>query len=368
MKRLLPAFLPALLTGAAVSGCVVFAEPEFSEATAVESVLSRMTAAESMLSEVTAAESVISEVTAAESAISGMTAAESVISGMTADGSPQMTADAGISYLGPEGTYTEEAARFFFPDASVFIPKSTVPEAIADVVEGRAAYAVIPQENTLGGAVTNYVDALIAEEQVSVAGEIILPISQTLMGVPGAELGDIRLVCSHAQGLAQSETWRKEHLPDAGTREMDSTAAAASYVAETGDKTIAAVAAPGAAGLYGLTVLAKDVQITDANKTRFYVLTASRAEEQGGTHAAFAAECEANRIDDIIVEIHDAGLELVTIHDRPEGSRLGSYRYLIEVEKPDGIGAELLDRIAAIPEVRCLGRFDVSEKPSGQAD
>ena len=267
-----------------------------------------------------------------------------------------------VSYLGPAGTYTEEAAQFFFPETAQLMPKETVPDAIADVMEDRADYAVIPQENTLGGAVVNYVDALIAAEDVYVAGEVILPISQTLMGVPGASLEDIQTVCSHAQGITQSARWRAEHLPDAVTQEMPSTAAAASYVAETGDKTIAAVAAPGAAPLYGLEVLAENVQITDTNKTRFYVLSASRLTGQNLPHGVFVASCEANMIDDIIVAIHEAGLEFVTLHDRPEGSALGVYNYIIEVENPDGISEAQLDELSAFPEVRYLGSFEVLEK------
>ncbi len=193
-------------------------------------------------------------------------------------------------------------------------------------------------------------------------GEVILPISQTLMGLPGAALEDIQLVCSHAQGIRQSEEWRETHLPQAGTREMDSTAAAARYVAETGDRTIAAVAAPGAARLYGLSVLAENVQITDANKTRFYVLSLTRRQEEGNRFACFVAECEASLLDDIILEIHEAGLELVTIHDRPQGSHLGSYRYLIEVEKEGGITGEALREVEEIWEVRCLGTFEAMEK------
>ena len=299
---------------------------------------------------------------------SSVSAAETEGSQETAAVSSGILEQARVSYLGPAGTYTEEAAQFFFPDASEFLPESTVPEAIADVAAGNADYAVIPQENTLGGAVTNYIDALIASEDIFVVGEVILPISQTLMGIPGASLEDIRLVCSHAQGIKQSEGWRKEHLPDADTQEMDSTAAAASYVAESGDKTIAAVAAPGAAKLYGLSVLAENVQITDANKTRFYVLSSSRMKEESHKHAVFVAACEANRIDDIIVEIHNTGLEFVTIHDRPEGSRLGSYRYIIELEDEDGITEEELAVIEEIPELRCLGSFDMAEKQNAPAE
>lgn len=274
---------------------------------------------------------------------------------------PMRAEEARVSYLGPAGTYTEEAAQFFFP-SGVLRPQASVAEAIEDVLRGEADYAVIPQENTVGGAVTGYVDALIGEESVSVAGEVILPISQTLMGVPGASLDDIRTVCSHAQGIAQSAAWREQYLPGAVTQEMASTAAAASYVAEVGDKSIAAVAAPGAAELYGLTVLARNVQITDANKTRFYVLSLSQAEGEVQTRAVFVAVCEAGRIDDIIVAIHNTGCELVTIHDRPEGSRLGTYNYILEVENEGGIPEKLLKAMEAFPEVRFAGRFNAVEK------
>ena len=266
-----------------------------------------------------------------------------------------------VSFLGPAGTYTEEAAQFFFPEAGSMNPKETVEEAIADVAAGAADYAVIPQENTLGGAVINYVDALIAEEEMFVVGEVILPIRQTLMGIPGAALEDIRTVCSHPQGITQSEEWRRTNLPDAEVQEMASTAAAASYVAETGDPSLAAVAAPGAASLYGLSVLAENVQITDANKTRFYVLSLSGQENDSADHAVLVASCEAGRIDDIIVEIHNAGLELVTIHDRPEGSQLGVYHYLIEIEKEGGISSDIKEALEALPDVQFRGCFSVSE-------
>ena len=267
-----------------------------------------------------------------------------------------------VSYLGPAGTYTEEAAQFFFQGGEALNPKETVNDAIADLLSGEADFAVIPQENTVGGAVVNYVDALIGAVDAFVVGEVVLPISQTLMGVPGATLSDIQTVCSHAQGLTQSAQWRSENLPDAVTKEMASTAAAASYVAETGDKSIAAVAAPGAAALYGLEVLAENVQITDANKTRFYVLSRQGLEGDGLTRAVFVATCEANRIDDIIVRLHDAGLEMVALHDRPEGSALGSYHYVIEVENEEGVTEAQIDAALAMDGVRFAGCLNAVEK------
>ena len=267
-----------------------------------------------------------------------------------------------VAYLGPEGTYTEEAAQFYFRGGETLIPKETVNDAISNLLSGEADFAVIPQENTVGGAVVNYLDALIGAEQTYVVGEVILPISQTLMGVPGATLADIRTVCSHPQGLAQSARWRSEHLPDAGTVEMDSTAAAASYVAQAGDRSIAAVAAPGAAALYGLEILAENVQITDANKTRFYVLSRQGLEGEGLTHAVFVATCAADRIDDIILQLHEAGLEMVALHDRPEGSALGRYHFVIEMKDPDSITGAQLDAARTLEDVRFAGCFNAVEK------
>ena len=285
-----------------------------------------------------------------------------VLTALAAASAGLAEAPARVSYLGPAGTYTEEATQFFFQNGEALNPRETVNDAIADLLSGEADYAVIPQENTVGGAVVNYVDALIGAEDAFVVGEVVLPISQTLMGVPGATLADIKTVCSHAQGLTQSAQWRSENLPDAKAEEMASTAAAASYVAETGDKSIAAVAAPGAAALYGLEVLAKNVQITDANKTRFYVLSRQGLEGDGLERAVLVATCEANRIDDIIVELHDAGLELVALHDRPEGSALGAYHYVIELESEAGVTEAQLDAVRGLDGVRFAGCFDAVEK------
>ena len=279
-----------------------------------------------------------------------------------ADPLSEITNPVQVSFLGPEGTYTEEAAQFWFRDGGQFLPKQTVNEAIADMLAGSADFAVIPQENTLGGAVINYVDALIAADDAYVVGEVVLPISQTLMGVPGASLEDIETVCSHVQGLAQSAQWRAENLPDAVTEEMSSTAAAAGYVAEQQDKSIAAIAAPGAAGLYGLEILAENVQISDTNKTRFYVLSDTIADDESLPRAVFVATCEGSRISRIIDAIDDAGLEIISLHDRPEGSSLGSYHYVIEVEDTDGITDDQIAALCALDGVRFAGRFDSAEK------
>jgi prephenate dehydratase len=203
---------------------------------------------------------------------------------------------------------------------------------------------------------------LISQPDVYVVGEVILPIRQTLMGIPGASLEDIQTIYSHPQGIKQSEQWRKENLPDAVCQEMDSTAAAASYAAELRDPSVAAIAAPAAAELYGLTVLAQNVQITDSNKTRFYILSMEMPDLEGRTRTAFVADLEASQIDDLMITIHDTGLEVVTIHDRPEGSRLGRYHYLIELEDVGGITKEQIRQLEDLEDLRLFGCFDMIEK------
>lgn len=82
----------------------------------------------------------------------------------------------------------------------------------------------------------------------------------------------------------------------------------------------------------------------------------------GGTNAVFAVTCEANMIDDIIVDIHNAGLELVTIHDRPEGSKLGKYNYIIEFEVPGGITDKQINKVCENDIIRFLGSFNTVSK------
>ena len=114
--------------------------------------------------------------------------------------------NATISYLGPEGTYTEEAAEFFFDFKGSFAPKKTVDEAIEDAASGVSNYAVIPQENTIGGAVTNYVDALLGRDDVYVVGEVIIPINQTLLGTCEAnKIDDIGFILEVSQHIKDND-------------------------------------------------------------------------------------------------------------------------------------------------------------------
>ncbi len=262
-----------------------------------------------------------------------------------------------VAYLGPEGTYTEEAAKLFFGDNDEMMPQATVADALALVAEGKAAYAVVPQENTLGGPVTDYIDAFLAADGVSVVGEVVLPIRQTLMGLAGTDLSKVTRVVSHKQGLAQSAAWLDENLPNAERVEAASTAAAAREVAEGGDNTVVAIAAPGAANLYKLEVLKENVSQTEANKTRFYVVSKHANELSGYECAVFAARITADKLPGVLDAACSEGTKLVCVHDRPEKSALGTYRYVIELERKDGFSDAEISRLKGIDALEYLGRY-----------
>lgn len=261
-----------------------------------------------------------------------------------------------VSYLGPEGTYTEEAAKLFFGDNDEMLPQATVADALALVAEGQAAYAVVPQENTLGGPVTDYIDAFLAADDTCVVGEVVLPIRQTLMGLAGTDLSKVTRVLSHKQGLAQSAAWLDENLPNAERVEAASTAAAAQEVAEGGDSSAVAIAAPGAAGLYELEVLKENVSQNEANKTRFYVVSKRANELPGYECAVFVARIAADELPGVLDAACSEGAKLVCVHDRPEGSALGTYRYVIELERENGFSDEEISRLEGIEALEYLGR------------
>lgn len=262
-----------------------------------------------------------------------------------------------VAYLGPAGTYTEEATKLFFGTNDELKPQETVADALALVKDGTVAYAVIPQENAIGGPVTDYIDALLKTDGLSVVGEVVLPIHQTLMGLPGTDLSQVTRVLSHKQGLAQGSGWLDQHLPAAERVEAASTAAAAKEVAEGGDTTAVAIAAPGAAELYGLEVLEQNVAQSDTNKTRFYVVSQTPNQQEGYDRAVFVANREASKLPELLDGLCKDGTELVCVHDRPDGSTLGSYRYVIELAHTGGFADAELTRLKGIDGLVFLGAY-----------
>ena len=267
-------------------------------------------------------------------------------------------ASAKVSFLGPTGTYTQEACEKFFNSEGTYLPYETVPEAVDALVNGATDYAVIPQENTIGGAVVDYVDTVIAQTSVSVVGEVELPINQNLLVLPGTTLNDIKTVYSHKQGIAQGKEWLSQNLPDAEVIEVSSTAEGAKMISESRDPSCAAIASAGCADVYGLEILAKNIQNNDMNKTRFYVLSLAEPSVKNADRIAFIAKGKAADLPSLMANIKSENATLVTVHDRPLKTELGEYYYLIECADLSYGAYERITGNSGL-EIRFLGSFKV---------
>ena len=238
--------------------------------------------------------------------------------------------NARVSYLGPSGTYTEEACEHFFENKGTYIPYQTVNEVVDALIANETDYAVIPQENTIGGAVIDYVDLIIEKKELAVVGEVELIIKQNLLAIKDATLSDIKTVYSHSQGLSQGKDWLNENLPNVELITVSSTAEAARLVKEENDISKAAIASLKSSEVYDLKILAESIQNNDSNKTRFYVLSKEEPSTLNYDRLAFIASGKAEELPDLMSRIDDLKMKLITIHDRPLKSELGEYYYIIE--------------------------------------
>ena len=264
-----------------------------------------------------------------------------------------------VSYLGPEGTYTQEACGVFFEGKGSYLPQEDVASSVQALLDGKADYAVIPQENAIGGPIAEYLDEVVNHGDVCVAGEVELPISQNLLAKPGTALEDIRTVYSHKQGIAQGSAWLAEHLPDAEVTEVSSTAEGARMASEAEDASCAAIGSSAAAEVYGLEVVADNIQMSDTNKTRFYVLALGEPAREESDRMAFVASGDAGDLAELLTSAEAGGLEIVAVHDRPRKTELGSYSYVVEVA---GGGYDAFEKLATDSpafELRYLGSFPV---------
>ena len=173
-----------------------------------------------------------------------------------------------VAYLGPEATFTHEAARRSFGTSVDLVPQTTVSEVFARVERGEAQHGIVPVENSMEGAVTHTLDELMASP-LKICGETYLPISQNLLSKE-TSLADVKKVCSHPMALAQAASWLRHELPGATVEEVESTAEAARRAA--GEPGTAAVGSLLAGEAHQLQVLARNIQDARTNATRFIVL------------------------------------------------------------------------------------------------
>jgi prephenate dehydratase len=190
-----------------------------------------------------------------------------------------------IAFQGEPGAFSHAAAAKVFPGEE-FVGCVTFEETLAAVQSGRADFAVVPVENSLYGRITD-IHHLLPESGLHIVGETYLRVEMTLLGVPGASLEDIKAVQSLSVALGQC----RRFISQTGLRTINSvdTAGSAREVSEKGDRSVAAIASRFAGEIYGLDVLASNIEDADHNTTRFLVLSPSekRAEQGAAVKTTF---------------------------------------------------------------------------------
>jgi chorismate mutase/prephenate dehydratase len=264
-----------------------------------------------------------------------------------------------VAYLGPEGTFSHLAARETFGSHAVFLPQATIADVFAAIERRQADLGVVPVENTTEGVVTQTLDTL-AESELPICGETVLPISLCLLSRSG-RLEDVRRVASHPQPLAQCRAWLDRNLPRADRVEMASTVAAGELAAREPD--VAAVGGRLAAELLGLAIAAENVQDRRDNSTRFVVLGGEATPPSGHdlTSLVFTVrKAESGALHRLLDPFARHGVNLTSIQSRPMKGTPWEYLFFIDVEghRSDAAVQSALAEAAKIAHSsRVLGSF-----------
>ncbi|MFL5907057.1 MAG: prephenate dehydratase [Solirubrobacterales bacterium] len=278
-----------------------------------------------------------------------------------------------IAYLGPRGTFTEDALRAAVGDDEVdAVPAATVYEAIVCVREGEVDRALVPFENSIEGAVTATLDTLAFDaDGVTLVGEYDLPIRHCLIAREPLDLDRIEVVLSHPQASAQCARFLREHLPQAEVQAASSTAEAVRTVAESDDPW-AALGAESAARLYGAAVLREGIEDVADNITRFVWVAPEGTSPAGSgpwrTSLVFSelGEDHPGALVEALQVFSDRDVNLTRIESRPLRRGLGRYQFFLDIEGMAGEDplAPAIEALRAKAEtVRVLGSWPIDAPP-----
>jgi chorismate mutase / prephenate dehydratase len=235
-----------------------------------------------------------------------------------------------VAYLGPEGTFSQEAVVKHFGAATATRSCASIDEVFREVETETAGYAVVPVENSTEGAVGRTLDLLLTTT-ATVCGEVNLPVRQCLMA-KGTQRASIRKVYSHTQSLAQCQRWLARNLPHAERIAVVSNAEAARRASK--ERSAAAIAARTAATLYGLNVLARNIEDEPRNTTRFLVLGKHQASRSGRdkTSLILSTRNVPGAMHELLTPLAANQVSMSRLESRPARTGLWEYVFYVDIE------------------------------------
>lgn len=281
-----------------------------------------------------------------------------------------------IGYLGPEGTFSEEAGKLYCKKISgraELVPYPTIHDLLLAVNAGRINEAIVPIENSIEGTIGTVTDMLARDVNLKINQELILQVFQYLLAQKGVRLNEITDVISHPQPIEQCKDFLRNRLGQAKLHLSYSTSEAARQVAYSlGEKIIAhgkvkgpvfaAIGTLSAAKLYGLTVVAKKINAKE-NQTRFVVLSKKEAKRTGADKTSIVFTIPKDRpggLHDILSVFAVRNINLTKIESRPSKRALGDYYFFIDFQghiKDSLIAAALKEVKSKVAFFKFLGSY-----------
>lgn len=277
-----------------------------------------------------------------------------------------------VAYLGPPGTFTEEAllTQPDLADAQHLLCRS-IPEVLETAASGQADLGFTAIENSIEGTVNVALDALIFEHDLLIQREVVIDVRLHLLGLPGTSMDQVRRVISFPVATAQCRRYLTEHLPHAEEVAANSTAAAARDLAESGDDTATAIGTALSQKLYGLNLIATDIEDHPENQTRFVAVSRMGVPAPTGhdktSIVVFQRSDRSGSLMGILAEFAARSINLTKLESRPTKKALGDYCFLIDLEGhvADDLVADCLTSIVAKHgEVKFLGSYPSNKKGS----
>ncbi|MET0983833.1 MAG: prephenate dehydratase [Steroidobacteraceae bacterium] len=269
-----------------------------------------------------------------------------------------------VAFLGPEGTFSQQAVLKHFGHSARALPVPTINEVFEEVQAGHADFGVVPIENSTEGTVNNTLDMFL-NSPLKICGEVELRIHQHLMGrMRGLE--NVLRVCSHQQSLAQCRQWLADHLPNAERIPVNSNAEAARRARD--EAGTAAIAGETAAHVYELTLLCREIEDRPDNSTRFFVIGRKLFGASGGkdktTLLVSAGDTQSpGALHRLLEPLARHQISMTRIESRPSRRRKWDYVFFIDVEghadiEPLKTTLDELKKVSSL--VRVLGSYPVA--------
>ncbi|MBI4229101.1 MAG: prephenate dehydratase [Deltaproteobacteria bacterium] len=267
-----------------------------------------------------------------------------------------------VSYLGPEGSYSHQAAFHEFGSSTELVPFLSFEEVFEEVERQRSTYGIVPVENSMEGSVGSVLD-MLSRSDVRISSEYFEKVSHCLLSRTG-DLKDIEIVASHPQALAQCKKWLSKRLGNVELRETASTAQAAKIASR--NKKIAAVAGEFASAIYKLKVVEKNIEDSVQNTTRFWVIGQASCPPTGDdkTSIVFSLKDEPGALQNsLFLPFAEARINLTKIESRPSKERPWEYIFFVDFlgHSNDKKIQKLLSRV----KKRCINLKVLGSYPRG---